>query len=133
LRTRRRATGSIGRLSRIELPYGGAFEDVIPHLTVGEKALGSLTELRSAAAGLVRGLPVRGRISAAWLMTGGTAHSSWRTVAELPLGGALRRCGPAANSTGRAAAGGLAELARAVSSAGYRAGRLCRKSMRPAK
>jgi 2'-5' RNA ligase len=67
------------------LPYGGAHDDVVPHLTVGEIAAGGVAELRAAEADMLRALPVQARISRVWLMTGSTSPGSWRAVAELPL------------------------------------------------
>jgi len=66
-------------------PYGGAFTDVVPHLTVGESAIGGSAALRAAEADVNRALPVRTHVSHAWLMTGAHAPSSWRAIAELPL------------------------------------------------
>jgi len=67
------------------LPYGGAHDDVVPHLTVGDRPLGGATDLRAAEAELLPALPVRAHVSRVWLMTGATAPGSWRAVAELPL------------------------------------------------
>lgn len=67
------------------LPYGGAYHDVVPHLTVGEQPAGGAADLRAAEAELLPGLPVSARISQAWLMTGTAAPGSWHPVAELPL------------------------------------------------
>ena len=44
-------------------------------------------ELEAAEADVKPALPVRTRISRAWLMTGTQAAASWRVAAELPLGG----------------------------------------------
>lgn len=66
-------------------PYDGAFDDVVPHLTVGDRPSGGAAELRAAEAGVLPLLPVSARISRVWLMTGGAAPGSWRTVAECPL------------------------------------------------
>jgi 2'-5' RNA ligase superfamily len=66
-------------------PYGGAFDDVVPHLTVGDRPAGGVSELRAAEADVLRWLPVQARISRVWLMTGHAAPGSWQTVAELPL------------------------------------------------
>jgi hypothetical protein len=86
------------------LPYGGAFADTIPHLTVGERerggdrpagggavaggdaAAGGGAELRAAEAAMRLQLPVRARVSRVWLMAGSAAPGSWHTMAELPLG-----------------------------------------------
>jgi len=67
------------------LPYRGGFDDVIPHLTVGDRPPGGAADLRAAEAGIRPALPVAARVSRAWLMTGSTAPDSWRPVAELPL------------------------------------------------
>ena len=68
-------------------PYGGAFEDVVPHLTVGDRPSGGIAELRAAEAEVLPLLPVSTRVSRMWLMTGGAEPGSWRTVAEFPLAG----------------------------------------------
>ena len=67
------------------LPYGGAYDDVVPHLTVGDRPAGGVTELRAAEADVLHWLPIHARISRVWLMTGHAAPGSWHTVAELPL------------------------------------------------
>jgi 2'-5' RNA ligase len=68
-------------------PYGGVHgDDVIPHLTIGDQPTGNVGELRVVESEVLRALPVRSRISRAWLMTGGTAAGSWQRVADLPLG-----------------------------------------------
>jgi 2'-5' RNA ligase superfamily len=68
-------------------PYGGAFEDVIPHLTVGDRPSGGIAELRAAEAEVLPLLPLSARVSRVWLMTGGAEPGSWRTEAEFPLAG----------------------------------------------
>jgi len=66
-------------------PYGGVHDDVVPHLTVGDRSAGDLSELRAAEADVLSLLPVQARISRIWVMTGRAVPGSWRTVAELPL------------------------------------------------
>jgi hypothetical protein len=66
-------------------PYGGAFADVVPHLTVGEAGNGSAGQLRSAEATVTGQLPVATLVSRAWLMTGTAEPGSWHCAAELPL------------------------------------------------
>jgi hypothetical protein len=66
-------------------PYGGAFDDAVPHLTVGDRPSGGAADLRAAEADVLPLLPVAARVSRVWLMTGGAAPGSWRTVAEFPL------------------------------------------------
>jgi len=69
-------------------PYGTMMVgDVIPHLTVGDRPAGGVAELRAAEADVLGALPVRARISRAWLMTGSREPDSWHAVAELPLAG----------------------------------------------
>jgi 2'-5' RNA ligase len=69
-------------------PYGGQFDDVVPHLTVGEARFGTIAELRAAAVDVSRQLPIPARIDHALLVAGTDQPSSWRTVARLPLGAA---------------------------------------------
>jgi hypothetical protein len=66
-------------------PYGGGYDDVVPHLTVGHRPAGEVTELLEAEADVLRWLPVQAHISRVWLMTGRAAPGSWQTIAELPL------------------------------------------------
>ena len=63
-------------------PYGGRFEDVVPHLTVGHI---DLPAMREAAAALAADLPVRARVDRVWVMAGTDAAVSWRKVAEISL------------------------------------------------
>jgi 2'-5' RNA ligase superfamily len=67
------------------LPYGGVYDDAVPHLTVGDRPAGGVSELRAAQADVLRCLPIQARISQVWLMAGHAAPGSWQTVAELPL------------------------------------------------
>jgi 2'-5' RNA ligase len=64
------------------LPYGGAFPDFVPHLTlaIGPEPAG----LAERAAPL---LPIRARATEVWLMEW-TRRGGWRRVARLPLSGA---------------------------------------------
>jgi 2'-5' RNA ligase len=66
-------------------PYGGGYDDVVPHLTIGYRPAGEVTELLEAEADVLRWLPVQAHISRVWLMTGRAATGSWQTIAELPL------------------------------------------------
>jgi 2'-5' RNA ligase superfamily len=68
-------------------PYDGLVGDVIPHLTVGHRAAAGVAGLRTAEADILGALPVRARVSRAWLMTGTREPGSWHAVAELPLAG----------------------------------------------
>jgi 2'-5' RNA ligase superfamily len=67
------------------LPYGGAHDDVIPHLTVGHGPAAEVAALRAAEADVLPALPIRARIGRVWLMTGGTEAGDWSTIAELRL------------------------------------------------
>lgn len=65
-------------------PYEGAYgSEVVPHLTVGHDA--PPARLRTAAAAVEAGLPVRAEITQAHLMVGSRGVGPWRTIAELPL------------------------------------------------
>lgn len=59
-------------------PYGGAFDDVVPHLTL---ALGDEALLAEAEAWVADRLPVRARVDVAWLMAFDGAR--WRIVERL--------------------------------------------------
>lgn len=63
------------------LPYGGAHEEVVPHLTVGYEA--------EVPAELIRKLPVQTRAEEAWMM--GRAPGRWIRLARFPLGPAESR------------------------------------------
>jgi hypothetical protein len=67
-------------------PFGGAFAEVIPHLTVGDRPEGGLGVLRAAEAEVLPILPVQTHVSCAWLMTDTQVPSSWQLLAPLPLG-----------------------------------------------
>jgi len=64
-------------------PYGGAFADVVPHLTVGDRA--SRSALRAAADDIVPHLPISAVADTVRLVEGTTGEVRWRTVAEFPL------------------------------------------------
>jgi len=70
-------------------PYGGAFETVIPHLTVitdASERLPSGDELRAAEAALVGRLPLRDVADRVLLMAGKREPNSWRVLEEFKLG-----------------------------------------------
>jgi 2'-5' RNA ligase len=66
-------------------PYGGGFDDVVPHLTIGGPSRGTLDELLRAADAVAPQLPVRTRVDEVAVMAGRREAGSWRTVARLPL------------------------------------------------
>lgn len=67
-------------------PYGGAHDDVVPHLTVAERRLADAPALHAAEQAVQSGLPVVARIDRLLLIAGTRAPSSWRILDELPLG-----------------------------------------------
>jgi 2'-5' RNA ligase superfamily protein len=70
------------------LPYGGAYPDPVPHLTIGELRLGNAAELAAAERTVRLHLPIRARVDRAVLLAGRPERDSWRLVAELGLGAA---------------------------------------------
>jgi 2'-5' RNA ligase superfamily len=68
------------------LPYGGAYPDPVPHLTIGDLRLGSAAELAAAERTVRLHLPIRARVDRAVLLAGRPERNSWRLVAELGLG-----------------------------------------------
>jgi hypothetical protein len=81
----RALTGAVCAAFPGYLPYGGAFGDTIPHLTVGERPAGGVADLRVAEAAVLPLLPVQAQVSRVWLMAGSAVSGSWHTLAELPL------------------------------------------------
>jgi 2'-5' RNA ligase len=67
-------------------PFGGAFAEVIPHLTIGDRPEGGLGVLRAAQAEVLPALPVGTHVTRAWLMAGTQAPGSWQLRATFPLG-----------------------------------------------
>ena len=67
-------------------PFGGAYPDAAPHLTIGHRPATGSEVLWAAEAQVRPSLPIRTKVIGAWLMTGAQAPRSWKTVAQLPLG-----------------------------------------------
>ena len=64
-------------------PYGGRFEVVVPHLTVGEGH--AADELRAAEESVRAGLPIDAEATAVTLMTQEAAGAHWVRTAAFPL------------------------------------------------
>ncbi len=75
-------TAAVWRAFPDHPPYGGQFDDVVPHLTVGHT---DLAGMRAAAAELAPRLPVHAPVDGVWVMEGTDAPDSWGMVAELSL------------------------------------------------
>ena len=69
-------------------PYGGAHDEVVPHLTIGESRLGSLSVVQEAEREVQAGLPLSTRIETVLLIAGTQAPGSWRVLHEFRLGAA---------------------------------------------
>ncbi len=82
----RRLTAAVWAAFPAYPPYGGAFSDVVPHLTVAECALGGFAALRDAEAEVRPSLPFSQRLDHALLITGSQQPHSWRTLKRLDLG-----------------------------------------------
>jgi hypothetical protein len=78
----RALTGAVSAVFPGYLPYGGAHDDVVPHLTIGDRPARGTAGSRGRSAARPAG---RARIGRVWLMTGTTAPGSWHVMAELPL------------------------------------------------
>jgi 2'-5' RNA ligase len=66
-------------------PYGGAHDDVVPHLTVAERRLADLPAVRAAEEAVQTGLPVTTRIDRVLLITGTEAPDSWSLLHQFTL------------------------------------------------
>ena len=67
-------------------PYGGAYDEVVPHLTVAERRSGDLAAMRAAESAVQQGLPLTAHIDRLLLIAGAPAPSTWRALQEIPLG-----------------------------------------------
>jgi 2'-5' RNA ligase len=65
-------------------PYAGRFEDVVPHLTVGEAR--PVDEMRRAEDQIAGRLPVADRVTAVTLIAESSRGRQWATLASFALG-----------------------------------------------
>jgi 2'-5' RNA ligase len=65
-------------------PYGGAYAEVVPHLTIGQDA--PKAELSRAADTISARLPIEVAIETVRLIAGTAEPGSWRTLREFALG-----------------------------------------------
>jgi 2'-5' RNA ligase len=82
----RRLTRAVWRAFPGQPPYGGAFDDIHPHLTVAERSWGAPGDLERAEEAVRPQLPFAQRVDHALLIAGTDAPRSWRTMRRLPLG-----------------------------------------------
>jgi 2'-5' RNA ligase len=68
-------------------PYGGAYADVVPHLTIGQDAARS--ELARAADAVSAQLPIVTAVEVVRLIAGSPEPGSWHTLCEFPLGASV--------------------------------------------
>jgi hypothetical protein len=78
-------TAAVWRAFSRHPPYAGAYDDVIPHLTIAEQRLAELPTLVAVERAVQSGLPLAARIEGV-LLIAGTQAISWRAVKELCLG-----------------------------------------------
>jgi 2'-5' RNA ligase len=64
-------------------PFEGQFDDVVPHLTVGDRQ--PLSDLRAAEAAVQAHLPVQARVTAVTLITKPAAGGRWSRTASFSL------------------------------------------------
>lgn len=64
-------------------PYGGAFDDSVPHLTIAARR--DLNQMRTAADDAATHLPIKAAVRSVHLYQGSGAPGAWREIAELPL------------------------------------------------
>jgi len=68
-------------------PYGGAFGEPVPHLTIGDRSGGaSRADLQAAESAVASRLPVRATADTIVLMTGRREPGSWQTTHAFSLG-----------------------------------------------
>lgn len=66
-------------------PYAGAFDDPVPHLTIGEHHLGDAAALHRAEREVTAVLPLHAQVERVHLLTGTDADNSWSALCELAL------------------------------------------------
>jgi hypothetical protein len=81
----RQLTSAVWRAFPQHPPYGGAYNDVVPHLTVAEQRLADLPTLLAVERAVRSGLPLVAHIEKVLLVAGTQAPNSWRVVNELRL------------------------------------------------
>jgi hypothetical protein len=64
---------------------GGAHDHVVPHLTIAERSLGSLSAVKTAEQAVQTGLPLSTHIEGVLLIAGTQAPNSWRVLHEFRL------------------------------------------------
>ena len=67
-------------------PYGGAHDNVIPHVTIGDG--GDVERLRAAENSIRPRLPLTAGVASLSLMQGSREPGSWHVVERVRLGGA---------------------------------------------
>lgn len=65
-------------------PFGGQFDEVVPHLTIGHGV--GLEDLRAAERAVSQCLPISGRAAEVALLTRSPASGTWDRAAAFPLG-----------------------------------------------
>lgn len=81
----RRLTSAVCTAFPQHPPYGGAHDDIVPHLTIADRQ-GDRQAMLAAERSVQDQLPVTATIDRVLLIAGAQAPRSWRTVAQLPLG-----------------------------------------------
>ena len=82
----RQLTAAVWRAFPQHPPYGGAYDDVVPHLTIAKQRLADLPTLLMVERIVQSGLPLVARIERVLLIAGARAPNSWRVVNALCLG-----------------------------------------------
>ena len=65
------------------LPYGGAFDEVVPHVTIGEG--GEMHLLHAAMEAIRPQLPLEVNVTSLSLMAGSTESASWHVIERVAL------------------------------------------------
>jgi 2'-5' RNA ligase len=82
----RRLTETAHRLFPSFAPYGGAYEDAVPHLTIGMAPTATPEILRDAAAAITPSLPISAVVNEVHYGVFTGASGSWHVQHRLPLG-----------------------------------------------
>jgi 2'-5' RNA ligase superfamily len=80
-------------------PYGGEFEVVVPHLTIGAQPRATHADLIAAETEVQQHLPIAARVDHVALIAGTRASDSWLTLQTFPLGAGSKMLGHEARRT----------------------------------
>jgi hypothetical protein len=81
----RRLTAAVWDAFPAYPPFGGAYDDVIPHLTIANRPTDGVLAMQAVESVIQPQLPVNAFIDRVLLIAGAQTPDSWRVLYEIPL------------------------------------------------